>query len=139
MTHASSFTRAPEPGDYVAFDAVDGDFPAAAHPPAPPGPPDFAAIRAHPDFVLVRRRITRFVFPVSGLFLGWYLTFVLLAAYAPGFMSHRVTGSVTVGLLLGLSQFATTVAIMLWYARFTRKNIDPKIAELRAAAGENRS
>jgi uncharacterized membrane protein (DUF485 family) len=74
---------------------------------------------------------------VCGLFLVWYLTFVLLAAYAPGFMAHRVTGSVTVGLLLGLSQFASTVAIMLWYARFTRKKIDPKIAELRALAGED--
>ena len=139
MTHASSFTRAPEPGDYVAFEPVDDDFAAAAHPAAPPGPPDFATIREHPDFVLVRRRITRFVFPVSGLFLAWYLTFVLLAAYAPGFMAHRVTGSVTVGLLLGLSQFVSTVAIMLWYAHFTRKNVDPKIAELRAAAGEDRS
>jgi uncharacterized membrane protein (DUF485 family) len=139
MTHASSFTRAPEPGDYVAFEPVENDFPAVAHPAGPPGPPDFAALREHPDFVLVRRRIIRFVFPVSGLFLAWYLTYVLLAAYAPGLMAHRVTGSVTVGLLLGLSQFVSTVAIMLWYARFTRKNVDPKIAELRAAAGENRS
>jgi uncharacterized membrane protein (DUF485 family) len=138
MTHASSFTRAPEPGDYVAFEPAENDFP-AAHPAPPDGPPDFTAIREHPDFVLVRRRITRFVFPVSALFLAWYLTYVLLAAYAPGFMAHRVTGSVTVGLLLGLSQFVTTVAIMLWYARFTRKNVDPKIAELRRAAGENRS
>ncbi len=136
MTHASSFTRAPEPGDYVAFEPVDNDFPGTAPPAPQDGPPDFAAIREHPDFVLVRRRITRFVFPVSALFLTWYLTYVLLAAYAPGFMAHRVTGSVTVGLLLGLSQFVSTVAIMLWYARFTRKNVDPKIAELRAAAGE---
>lgn len=142
MTHASSFTRAQEPGDYVAFEPVDEDFPAVAHPGAsrdPNAPPDFAAIREHPDFVLVRRRLTRFVFPVTALFLAWYLTYVLLAAYAPAFMGHRVTGSVTVGLLLGLSQFVSTVVIMLWYARFTRKNVDPKIEELRRAAGEERS
>lgn len=136
MTHASSFTRAPEPGDYVAFEPLENDFSGPADPAAHDGPPDFAAIREHPDFVAVRRRITRFVFPVSALFLAWYLTFVLLAAYAPGFMGTRVTGSVTVGLLLGLSQFVTTVAIMLAYARFTRKNVDPKIAALRGAAGE---
>ncbi|MFC4855599.1 DUF485 domain-containing protein [Actinophytocola glycyrrhizae] len=135
MTHASSFTRAPEPGDHVAFEPAENDFPAGPHA-APGGPPDFAAIREHPDFVAVRGRLTRFVLPVSALFLAWYLTYVLLAAYAPGFMAHRVTGSVTAGLLLGLSQFVSTVAIMLWYARFTRRNIDPKIAELRAAAGE---
>ena len=136
MTHASSFTRATESGEYGAFDPIDSEFSPAAHHAAKEGPPDFAAIREQPDFVLLRRRITRFVFPVSALFLSWYLTFVLLAAYAPEFMAHRVTGSVTVGLLLGLSQFVSTVAIMLWYARFTRKNVDPKIAELRRAAGE---
>jgi uncharacterized membrane protein (DUF485 family) len=136
MTHASSFTRAPEPGDYVAFAPVDSEFPSNGQPVPHDGPPDFAAIREHPDFVLVRRRIIRFVFPVSALFLAWYLTFVLLAAYAPEFMGHRVTGSVTIGLLLGLSQFVSTVAIMLWYARFTRRHVDPKIAELRRAAGE---
>ncbi|MGB3440328.1 MAG: DUF485 domain-containing protein [Actinophytocola sp.] len=136
MTHASSYTRVPEPGEYVAFEPGEYDFPDAAHPAEPAGPPDFAAIREHPDFVLLRRRITRFVFPASALFLAWYLTYVLLAAYAPGFMAHRVTGSVTVGLLLGLSQFVSTVAIMLWYARFARKNVDPKVAELRRAAGE---
>ena len=136
MTHASSFTRAPEPGEYVAFEPLENDFSVESQPVVPDGPPDFAAIREHPDFVLVRRRLTRFVFPVSALFLAWYLTYVLLAAYAPGFMAHRVTGSVTVGLLLGLSQFVTTVTIMLAYARFTRKNVDPKIAALRRAAGE---
>jgi len=137
MTHAKSYTRVPEPGDYVAFEPVENDFAGTvAHPVAPDGPPDFAAIREDPDFVLVRRRITRFVFPVTALFLTWYLTYVLLAAYAHDFMAYRVTGSVTVGLLLGLSQFVTTVVIMLWYARFTRKNVDPKIAELRRRAGE---
>ncbi len=136
MTHASSYTRAPQPGEYVAFEPFDNDSPAHTASVTPGGPPDFAAIRTHPDFVLVRRRITRFVFPASALFLAWYLTYVLLAAYAPGFLAHRVTGNVTVGLLLGLSQFVTTVAIMLAYARFTRKNVDPKIAALRQAAGE---
>lgn len=142
MTHASPSARAREGGEYVAFEPADDDFPAVVRPAAqrdPDVPPDFAAIRAHPGFVLVRRRLTRFVFPVSALFLAWYLTFVLLAAYAPDLMAHRVSGSVTVGLLLGLSQFASTVVITLWYARFTRKNIDPKIAELRRAVGEERS
>jgi uncharacterized membrane protein (DUF485 family) len=132
MTHVSAFTRAQEPGEYDAFDQPGNHIPHSSD-----GRPDFAAIREHPEFVRLRRRLTRFVFPVCGLFLTWYLTFVLLAAYAPGFMATKVTGSVTVGLLLGLSQFATTVAIMLWYARFARKKIDPKIAELRALAGED--
>ena len=135
MTHASAFTRAPEPGKYTAFEPVfepaGNDFPETEN-----GAPDFAAIRAHPDFVRARRRLTLFIFPVSVLFFAWYMTYVLLAAYAHDFMATRVFGSVTVGLLLGLSQFVTTVVIMLWYARFTKTKVDPKIDELRRQAGE---
>jgi uncharacterized membrane protein (DUF485 family) len=135
MTHASAFTRAPEPEKYTAFEPVfepvANDFPATEN-----GGPDFAAIREHPDFVAVRRRLTRFILPASVLFFTWYMTYVLLAAYAHDLMAHRVVGSVTVGLLLGLSQFVTTVVIMVWYARFTRTKVDPKINELRRLAGE---
>lgn len=136
MTHAPSFTRAPEPGRYVAFGSGEDVF-STGLPPAKNGGPDYAAIREHPDFERVRRRLTRFVLPVSALFLVWYLTYVLLAAYAHGFMAHQVFGKVTVGLLLGLSQFVTTVVIMLWYARFARTKVDPEIERLRAMAGEN--
>ncbi len=137
MTHAPSFARAPEPERYVAFEAGEdvfsGGFPASGN----GGAPQYAAIREHPDFIRVRGRLTRFVFPVSILFFTWYMTYVLLAAYAHDFMAHRMFGSMTVGLLLGLSQFVLTVVIMLWYARFTRTKVDPEIERLRAMAGEN--
>ena len=135
MTHASAFTRAPEPEKYVAFEPGANDF-SAGFPTGENDEPSFAAIRQHPDFVRVRRRLTRFIVPASVLFFAWYMTYVLLAAYAPGLMAHRAFGSVTVGLLLGLSQFVTTVVIMLWYARFTRTKVDPEINELRRLAGE---
>jgi uncharacterized membrane protein (DUF485 family) len=138
MTHASAFTRAPEPGKYVAFEPVTHEN-ATGFPNSENGEPDFAGIRAHPDFVRVRRRLTRFVLPASVLFFAWYMTYVLLAAYAHDLMATRVFGSVTVGLLLGLSQFVTTVVIMLWYARFTRTKIDPEVEELRRKAGEEGS
>ncbi len=138
MTQASAFTRAPEPGKYVAFEPAENDFP-TGFPETANGAPDFAAIRQHPDFLRVRRRLTRFIVPASILFFAWYLTYVLLAAYAPDFMARRAFGSVTVGLLLGLSQFVTTVVIVLSYTRFTRTKVDPEVAELRRKAEEGRS
>jgi uncharacterized membrane protein (DUF485 family) len=122
MTRMSSFTRAPE-SDYLVDSA---------------GAPDFAALRAQPELVALRRRIVRFVFPASALFLCWYLTYVLLAAYAPELMAVRVFGSVNVGMLLGLSQFASTVLIMVLYSRFARRRIDPTVAALRERAGAPR-
>lgn len=103
--------------------------------PATPGAPDFAAIQNSPEFAALRRRFRRFVFPMSALFFVWYLTYVVLAAYAREFMSHQVVGSVNVGLVLGLLQFVSTVAITAGYVRFARNRIDPRVAAIRAAAG----
>ena len=100
--------------------------------------PDYAAAHASDGFAELRRRFRRFVFPATGLFVAWYLTYVLLAAYAPDLMATRVGGSVTVGLLLGLAQFATTLLITLGYTRWARRRLDPLAAEVRAAAEEAR-
>jgi uncharacterized membrane protein (DUF485 family) len=103
--------------------------------PAPPGAPDFTAIRNSREFAALRRRFRRFVFPLSALFFLWYFTYVLLAAYAPDIMSHRVLGSVNVGLVLGLAQFVSTIAITFGYVRFARNRLDPRVAAIRHAAG----
>jgi uncharacterized membrane protein (DUF485 family) len=127
MTSISSFTRSPETEEHAArTSGPDDSFVDAA------GNPDYARIRAHPDFTRLRRRLIRFTFPATAAFLGWYLTYMLLAAYARDFMSQRVTGSLTVGLLLGLSQFLTTAVIMVLYGRFARRKVDPQVAALRA-------
>jgi uncharacterized membrane protein (DUF485 family) len=105
--------------------------------PAAPDPqrPDFEAIQDSAEFVELRRRLRRFVFPMTGLFLVWYLTYVLLSAYAHEFMARPVFGLVNVGLLLGLGQFLSTVLITLGYNRFARKRIDPQVALIRRHAG----
>jgi uncharacterized membrane protein (DUF485 family) len=93
--------------------------------------PDFAAIHRSEQFIELRRTLLRFVIPATALFLGWYLTYVILAAYAPGLMAVKVTGNVTVGLLLGLSQFLSTALITVSYARFARRRVDPAARRLR--------
>ncbi len=97
--------------------------------------PNFAAIHDSPEFIALRRRFRRFVFPMAALFFAWYLTYVLLAAYAHGFMSHRLFGLVTVGLVLGLLQFVSTIAITIGYVRYARRHLDPRVAAIRAGAG----
>ncbi|HEX6353590.1 DUF485 domain-containing protein [Actinophytocola sp.] len=99
------------------------------------GTPDFAAIHDSPEFTALRGRFRRFAFPTATLFLLWYLTYVLLAAFARDFMSHRLFGMVTTGLVLGLLQFVSTAAITVAYVRYARRRLDPVAAELRAVAG----
>jgi uncharacterized membrane protein (DUF485 family) len=96
---------------------------------------DFIAVQRSDEFVLLRRRLRRFVFPMSALFFGWYLCYVLLAAYAHGLMSRRISGEITVGLVLGVLQFVTTILIMIGYLRYARARIDPQVAAVRSSIG----
>jgi uncharacterized membrane protein (DUF485 family) len=98
-------------------------------------PLDFVAIQLSPDFARLRERIVRFVFPMTALFLGWYLCYVLLAAYARSFMSFQVLGAINVGLLLGLLQFVSTILITIRYVRFARREVDPDVARIQERSG----
>jgi uncharacterized membrane protein (DUF485 family) len=88
-------------------------------------------VQLSPDFSELRRRFRRFVFPMTGLFLAWYFLYVLLADYAHDFMSHKVGGNITVGLLFGLGQFVSTFAITLLYVRWADQKFDPDAKHLR--------
>jgi uncharacterized membrane protein (DUF485 family) len=104
--------------------------------PLPPRPTDYAAIHSSREFLELRSRLRRFVFPMTFVFLSWYLVFVLLAAYAHDFMGTRVFGLVTVGMLLGLAQFVTTLAITLSYNMYAKRKLDPQVDLVRVRAGE---
>lgn len=98
----------------------------------PTAPTDFVAAQASPEFAELRTRLRRFIFPMTALFLLWYLGYVLLGAYAHDFMGTEVFGEVNIGLLLGLGQFVSTFLITGLYVRFANRELDPRAAALRA-------
>jgi uncharacterized membrane protein (DUF485 family) len=115
-----------------------GRITSSSSPPAPDvrnAHPDYVSIHNSAEFTELRRRFRRFVFPMSALFFIWYLTYVLLAAYARDFMSQKVFGTVHVGLVLGLLQFVSTLAITAAYLRYARRRIDPQVQAIRTKAG----
>ncbi|OQO89472.1 DUF485 domain-containing protein [Saccharomonospora piscinae] len=91
----------------------------------PPGPQSWAEVHASEDFQRLRSRLRRFVFPMTALFLVWYLTYVLLADYAHDFMSTKVVGNINLGLVLGLLQFVSTFVITGLYVRYANRKLDP--------------
>jgi len=96
-----------------------------------PGPEDFVAMQASPEFQQLRSRFRRFVFPMTAAFLVWYFFYVLLAVYATSFMGTKVTGNITWGLIIGLLQFVTTFGITAVYIRFANREIDPPASRIR--------
>ncbi|MEV6234100.1 DUF485 domain-containing protein [Saccharopolyspora shandongensis] len=120
------------PAPVATFGQIDKPAPRANRP-----APDYTAIARSPEFLDLRARLRRFVFPMTAVFLLWYLGYVVLAAYQPEFMSIRLFGEVNVGLVMGIGQFATTILITALYLKYAARQIDPRVVALyREATGE---
>ena len=105
---------------------------ATERPSPQPEAQDWEEIQSSPEFQVLRHRLRTFVFPMTGLFLAWYLLYVLMATYAPSFMAIKLLGNINVGLVFGLLQFVSTFAITALYVRYADRKLDPLAAELRA-------
>lgn len=97
-----------------------------------PGVTEWTQVQSSPEFTELRRRLRAFVFPMTGIFVVWYLLYVLLAAYAPDFMAIRLFDSnINVGLVIGLLQFLSTFVITGLYVRYANSKLDPIADKLR--------
>ncbi|MFJ6216305.1 DUF485 domain-containing protein [Streptomyces sp. NPDC092296] len=82
-------------------------------------------------FQRIRSGYRGFVFPVSALFLAWYLLCLVAATTAPALMRHPVAGPLNVAWLLALLQFASTFLITWLYGRHARAKRDRAALGLR--------
>ncbi|MBO0871832.1 MAG: DUF485 domain-containing protein [Pseudonocardia sp.] len=87
-------------------------------------------------FLELKRRRRRFVLPFGILFMTWYVVYVGLAYYAPGFMAVRLAGNITVALVAGILQILSTLALATFYVRYINLVIDPEAAYVRRMVEE---
>lgn len=66
--------------------------------------------------------------------LGYFTLFLLLSAYAPGFMTGTVTDGLPTGLLLALVQLPVTWLAIALYERTARRRVDPLADRIRREA-----
>ncbi len=95
---------------------------------------DWEGIERSPEFQELVRTRRAFVLPATIFFFTWYMGFIVLTAYASGFMSERVYEGLTVGYVLALTQFVMVVVLGLMYLSRSSKVYDP-LAE-RAIEGQ---
>jgi uncharacterized membrane protein (DUF485 family) len=86
---------------------------------------DWEAIERSPEFRELVARRRRFVIPATAGFLGWYLGFILLCGYAPGFMGESLYEGFTVGYGLALTQFLMVWGLVWFYNRTATRVFDP--------------
>lgn len=110
------------------------DTPASAS--ATPAAERYLAVQRSDEFAGLRRALRGFIFPMTVAFFLWYALYVILSAYARGFMSAKLIGNINVALVFGLLQFVSTFLIAWLYSRFADRKIDPVADRIRAEIGE---
>ena len=101
----------------------------SGQPPAQAENIDWEAIERSDAFQELVRKRKAFVLPGTIFFLSWYMGFILLTAYAEGFMSERISGGLTVGYVLALTQFLMVLVLGLLYLRMAANVFDPLAAK----------
>lgn len=100
------------------------------------GPPTidgdrYVAVQASEEFAGLRRALRAFVFPMTVAFLAWYLLYVVLSAYARGFMGTQLVGNINVAFVFGILQFVSTFGIAILYSRYAARKLDPTATKIR--------
>ena len=97
---------------------------------------DWQRIEQTAEFRELVQRRRKFVVPATIFFLAYYMGFILLAGYAPGFMGESVYQGLTVGYCLALTQFLMVFVLGLWYLRKSEREFDPLADRVVEAAAE---
>ncbi len=93
---------------------------------------EFLATAATPEFAKLRSSFRGFAFPMTIAGLASYFVFVLLSVFAPAFMGTPLFGSLSIGMTIGLAQFAVTWIWTALYVRFASRRLDPISNALKA-------
>jgi uncharacterized membrane protein (DUF485 family) len=96
-----------------------------------PSAEEFIEAQQSPDFLELKQKRRGFTFPVCIVSLLWFLAYVLLALFAPGFYGTSLGGNFNVGFLMGLLQFVTTFAITSAYVKYADRVLEPLTEEVR--------
>ena len=91
----------------------------------------FVAVSKTAEYENLRSTFRKFAFPMTVAGLVSYFTFVLLSIYAVDFMATPLFGSLSVGMTIGLLQFAVVYAWTFIYVNFANKRLDPVSGALR--------
>lgn len=92
----------------------------------------YAAVFDSAQFKALSRRSNTFIAWASGIFYGWWILVILLAAFAPDFFRTGLGGPMNVGLLFVGISFALVVVVSVVALRFAGSRLDPVSEQIRA-------
>jgi uncharacterized membrane protein (DUF485 family) len=99
----------------------------AAASPIPTAPADKAGAK---DLVKeIARRRTQVVVPLFLCSFAAYVATLVALSYFPNLVGHKIFGAINLAYVLALAQVAITFLTALIYALWTRRAIDPLVAD----------
>jgi uncharacterized membrane protein (DUF485 family) len=97
---------------------------------------DWRAVERSPEFRELVKRRKRFLIPVTVVWLGIFMTYLVLAAWAPDIMGNEVGLGFTLGFAISALQVFMTWAVAWLYLRRADRVFEPlEKRAARAAAG----
>jgi uncharacterized membrane protein (DUF485 family) len=94
------------------------------------GDRDWEAVERSDGFVDLERTRKRIVVPGLAVFVVWFGSFLICAAYARGFMAKDIYRGFTVAYAVAFSIVVMTWLIAFVYIRSARSSVDPQIDRL---------
>lgn len=91
---------------------------------------DWDAIAAHPKFLELKKKKTRFLFGWWLFAAACYFLLLLGVGYAPELFRTKVVGNVNFGFAFALFQFVVAWGIAIFYAHKANKDFDRLTQEL---------
>jgi uncharacterized membrane protein (DUF485 family) len=88
------------------------------------GGPDWVAIERSPEFRELAGRRRRFIVRASVFFLAFFLTYLLLTAFAQDFMGTEIAG-MPLAFLLAVAQVLMTWVVTWLYLRTSDRELEP--------------
>jgi uncharacterized membrane protein (DUF485 family) len=79
----------------------------------------------------------RLALALTAAMLAVYLGFILLIAFAKPLMAVRVTGGLTVGILLGMLVIVSAWLLTFTYVRWANNHYDRALSDIGAAPGRS--
>ena len=86
-------------------------------------PMGFQEMARTSEFAKLRSTFRGFAFPMTIAGLASYFVYVVLSVFLPEFMGRPLFGSFSIGMTLGLFQFAVTWIWTALYVRFANKRL----------------
>jgi uncharacterized membrane protein (DUF485 family) len=106
----------------------------AAEPGAAPAPDSedavLLSVASSPRYRELVRERSRFSWTLTIVMLAIFFGYILLIAFAPGVLAHRIYGTTTLGIPVGIGVIVSGVVLTGIYVHRANSRFDPMIREI---------